>query len=447
MVVTFRRKLYQELLNWKANSLGTTAALIEGARRVGKTTVVKEFAAKEYDDHLIIDFSNILPETRKLFEGGLRGDVKGFLSKLQLLENKMLRGRCVIVFDEVQKCPKAREMIKHLVADGSFDYIETGSLISLKKNTSKIMIPSEEYPLDMYPMDFEEFLWAKGNETTIPYLKECFQNRMQLDEDWHDKFMNMYREYLVVGGMPQVVSAYLETNSIEAAELQKRAVLKLYHEDIRKIPVNQSIKVERLFDSIPSLLSKTSKVFSPSDIQEDSRTREYYDAIDWLAESKIINKCTATSDPSIALKLSLDDNNFKCYLLDTGLLISMAMGTSMNDYSAYKELMLGKLSLNKGMFFENMVAQELTAKGYDLVFNLFNVEKDTHLREVDFLITNNCKLIPLEVKSSYSKRHSSLDRFMQMHKDIVKSAYVIHTGNLEVAGNITYVPIYMAQFL
>lgn len=447
MVADFRRKIYQRLLDWKKNSLGKSAALIEGARRVGKTTIARKFAEREYDAHIIIDFSNLKPLTRKLFEEGLQGDVKGFLTKLQLSENKMLHGKSVIVFDEVQKCPKAREMIKHLVADGSFDYIETGSLISLKKNTRNIMIPSEEYPIAMHPMDFEEFLWAKGDEVSVPYMKECFLKNEPLDDAWHMRFLSMYREYMVVGGMPQVISAYLPGCNIKAAELQKRTIIKLYHEDIRKIPVSQSIKTERLFDAVPSLLSKTSKIFSPSDVKANSRTREYYDAVEWLSEAKIINKCTSTRDPSAALMLSLDDTSFKCYLLDTGLLVSLSTGSTEEDYSVYRELMMGKLSVNKGMFFENMVAQEFASKGYDLVFNLFNVKEDNRLREVDFILSRKGTVVPVEVKSAYSKRHSSLDRFMQAHKDLVDRAIVIHTGNLEMVDNITYLPIYMTQFL
>lgn len=320
MSTAFKRKLYDELLEWKKHSLGSTAALIEGARRVGKSTLVKEFASKEYDNYLMIDFSNVNATTKNLFETGLQGDVKLFLTKLQLSENKMLiPGKSVIVFDEVQKCPRAREMIKHLVAEGSFDYIETGSLISLKKNVKNIMIPSEEYLLPMHPMDFEEFLWAKGDTASIPFMKGHFDRLEPLDDVWHRKFLDMYREYMVIGGMPQVVAAYLDNMELRDAELQKRTIIRLYHEDIRKIPVSQSIKTERLFDSIPSLLSKTSKIFSPKDIRKGSRTREYYDALDWLAESRIINRCVATRDPSVALKLSLDDSVLKCYLLDTGL--------------------------------------------------------------------------------------------------------------------------------
>lgn len=447
MSTAFKRKLYDELLEWKKHSLGSTAALIEGARRVGKSTLVKEFASKEYDNYLMIDFSNVNATTKNLFETGLQGDVKLFLTKLQLSENKMLiPGKSVIVFDEVQKCPRAREMIKHLVAEGSFDYIETGSLISLKKNVKNIMIPSEEYLLPMHPMDFEEFLWAKGDTASIPFMKGHFDRLEPLDDVWHRKFLDMYREYMVIGGMPQVVAAYLDNMELRDAELQKRTIIRLYHEDIRKIPVSQSIKTERLFDSIPSLLSKTSKIFSPKDIRKGSRTREYYDALDWLAESRIINRCVATRDPSVALKLSLDDSVLKCYLLDTGLLTSMSMG-STEDYSVYRELMMGKLSVNKGMFFENMVAQELVMNNHDLVFSIFNVEKDRRLREVDFITEKNGSVVPIEVKSSYSRRHSSLDYFMKRHKDIVGEAYVVHTGNIEKDGNITYIPIYLAQFL
>ena len=445
----FRRKMYSKLESWKKNSDGKYAVLIEGARRVGKSTVVKEFVSNEYESYILIDFSKMKPLTKKVFEAGLEGDVNRFLIKLQLAEDVQLTPRkSAIIFDEVQKCPKAREMIKHLVADGRFDYIETGSLISLKRNTASIMIPSEESHLTMYPMDFEEYLWAKGKTQTMEYIKDCFEKGCPVGEDWHKEFMKDYREYMAIGGMPQVVDEFLNSGDLRKTEEEKRNILALYHDDIRKIPSDSSMKIERIFDTIPSLLSKTSKIFSPNDIKENSRTRAYYDAIDWLRESKIVNICTSSSDPSPALKLSLNDSVFKCYLLDTGLLTAMSMALTEDSLpSAYQDLILGKLSVNEGMYFENAVAQELTSRCHELIFSAFNVETDNRRREIDFLISRNNRIIPIEVKSSYSFRHRSLDVFLSRYKSLIDMAYVVHTGDLKKEGKITYIPIYMAGLI
>ncbi len=448
MAHVFKRKIYSKLLEWKSGSKGRLAVLIEGARRVGKSTVVREFAKNEYRSALILDFDNLKRPTRELFENGLQGDVSKFLQNLQLLENTLLTPReSIIVFDEVQRCPKAREMIKYLVEDGRFDYIETGSLITLKSKSSGISIPSEEYPMSMGPMDFEEYCWAKGDHVTIPNLKKHFDSLEPFGDAMHAHYMGMYREYMAIGGMPQVVSAYLTTGDLSEVEKEKKAILGLYHNDIARISTNAGIKVERLFDSIPSLLSKTSKLFSPGEIKEGARTRSYYDAVDWLSDSRTVNVCVANRDPSPALKLALDDNTFKCYLLDTGLLVSQAAGQAGEERGFYRELMLGRLSVNKGMFFENMVAQEFRNHGYDLVFSVFKVSGDNRLREVDFLLSRVNRLIPVEVKSSHSKRHASLDEFMERHGGLVDRAYVVHTGDIETDGKIVYIPIYLAQFI
>ncbi len=445
----FERKVYSKLAEWKENSRGRYAVLIEGARRTGKSTVVREFVSKEYSSYLLIDFSFVKPATKKLFEDGLQGDVNRFLMNLQIAEGvRLIPRKSAVVFDEVQKCPEAREMIRHLVADGRFDYIETGSLISLKCNMRSIMTPSEEIRIAMVPMDFEEYLWAKGKAQTMEHIRDCFAKGCPAGDERHREFMRDYREYMAVGGMPQVVDEFLRTGDIVKAEQQKKNILALYHDSIRKIPSDKSVKAERIFDSIPSLLSKTSKIFSPGDIQKNSRTRAYRDAVDWLRGAGIVNKCTSSSDPSSVPKLSPDDTVFKCYLLDTGLLATMsAVLTDDPSESAYWDLIFGKLSVNNGMFFENAVAQELTACGRELIFSAFNVKTDNRLWEVDFLIPRNNRIIPVEVRSSYSCRHRSLDIFMSRYRSLIDEAFVVHTGDLRKDGKITYVPIYMASLI
>ncbi|MCQ2078962.1 MAG: AAA family ATPase [archaeon] len=445
--VIFERKIYQKMLAWKEKSNGQTALRIEGARRVGKSTVVGHRVKNEYASHLIIDFANVSSRTRKIFEDGLGDGIDDFLMKLQVSEGVSLTPRDgAIVFDEVQKCTKAREMIKYLVKDGRFDYIETGSLITLITRQKNALIPSEERHLEMYPMDFEEFLWTRGDKISIPYLRDRFERREPLGDSFHSKFIQMFREYMVVGGMPRVVAAYGPSKDIEAAEEIKRDILDLYRNDLMNMEKLAGRNVKRVFEGIPSMLAMQNKLFSPGKIRKGSRTRDYLRAVEALNDARITNTCIDCTDPSPALKLALDDEVMKCYLADTGLLVTMAFASEDAIGSEiYKELILNRLSVNKGMFFENVVAQQLVAAGHELIFNRFEIDDKNY--EIDFLISRKNKVNPIEVKSSQYRQHKSLDAFMERYGSILGESYIIHSKDLKQEAGVTFVPVYMTMFL
>ena len=437
----FRRKAYDRMLEWKADN-GKYALIIEGARRTGKTTIATEFAKNEYRSHIVINFSVPHEEIENLFKDYGKGADRFFL-RLQEITNVHLHPReSVIVFDEVQKFPLARQLIKQLVEDGRYDYIETGSLISIKKNVEDIVIPSEEMPMELHPMDFEEFLWAMGNETTVPLIRECFAKREPLGFDAHRRIMDLYTTYMIVGGMPQAVASFLEDNNFESVEKSKRTILNLYRNDAVKI------NARRILTMIPAFLSRHEKTFSPGMVRKGSATRDYLDAVEWLGESKMVNICIRSSDPGPAVDLTLDENSFKMYMLDTGLMITQAFITNVADRrKLYDDLLRGRLNVNLGMVFENMVAQELTMTGHSLVFAKFEHDDSNYLQEVDFVIPEGGKVIPIECKSGVSTRHVSLDRFLNKYGKSVKHAYVVHGKDLRVDGDITYIPIYMTMFI
>ena len=437
----FRRKAYDRMLEWKASN-GKYALMLEGARRTGKTTIATEFAKNEYRSHIVINFSVPNEEIQNLFRDYGKGADRFFL-RLQDITNVHLYPReSVIVFDEVQTFPLARQLIKQLVEDGRYDYIEAGSLISIKKNVENIVIPSEELPMELHPMDFEEFLWALGNDTTVPLIRECFDNREPLGFETHRRIMDLYTTYMIVGGMPQAVASFLEDNNFESVEQSKRAILNLYR--------NETVKVNarRILTMIPAFLSRHEKTFSPGMVRKGSATRDYLDAVEWLGESKMVNVCFRSSDPGPAVDLTLDESSFKMYLLDTGLMITQAFITNVADRrKLYDDLLKGRLNVNLGMVFENMVAQELTMTGHNLVFAKFDHKDSDNLQEVDFLIPEGRGMIPVECKSGDSSRHISLDRFLDKYGRSVKHAYVVHGKDLRVDGDITYIPIYMTMFI
>lgn len=437
----FRRKAYDRMLEWKANN-GRYALMIEGARRTGKTTIATEFAKKEYRSHIVINFSVPNEEIENLFKDYGKGADRFFL-RLQEIANVRLHPReSVIIFDEVQMFPLARQLIKQLVEDGRYDYIETGSLIPIKRNVESIVIPSEEMPMELHPMDFEEFLWAMGNETTVPLIRECFAKREPMGFDAHRRIMDLYTTYMIVGGMPQAVASFLEDNNFESVEKSKRTILNLYRNDAVKI------NARRILTMIPAFLSRHEKTFSPGMVRKGSATRDYLDAVEWLGESKMINICIRSSDPGPAVDLTLDESSFKMYMLDTGLMITQAFITNVADRRMlYDDLLKGRLNVNLGMVFENMVAQELTMTGHSLVFAKFEHDGSDYLQEVDFLIPEGGKVIPVECKSGFSTRHVSLDRFLDKYGESVKHAYVVHGKDLRVDGDITYIPIYMTMFI
>ncbi len=452
--MVLKRKIYEKLLTWKKECNGSRAILIEGARRIGKSTIVKEFAKNEYRSFIVIDFANASGAVTEAFKNH-----KNKLDDLFMILSleygvKLYKRESVIVFDEVQKYPEARELIKYLVADGRYDYIETGSLISIKENVEGIVIPSEERSLQMYPLDFEEFCMAFGEDMLIEYIRKCFSERVPLERSMHDKAMLLFKQYMLVGGMPQSVIAYIEgTRDYDAADTEKRDILKLYRDDILKIRSAYRSKVLAIFDQIPGFLSKHEKRVILSNISEGSTIDQYTDTFFWLGNSMICNECFLCNDPNIGLSLNEDRAYMKCYMGDTGLLVSHAFDENgLVDSELYKQIISDKLSINEGMLYENMIAQMLTANGHKLYFYThFNEEKHRNDIEIDFIISNNnklkYKLYPIEVKSTKNYSVASLERFKDKYKSRIGECYVIHPKNLSVRDGIVFLPAYMAMCL
>ena len=449
-----KRKIEDKIMNWKVKSNGKTALLIDGARRVGKSFIVEDFARKNYKSYLLIDFNETGREITNLFDMNLR-DLDSFFMYLSAAFNvKLYERESLIILDEVQLCPRARAAIKFLVADGRFDYIETGSLMSIKKNVKDIIIPSEERHIKMYPMDFEEFLWARGEDTVIPVMKDCFEKRKALGQALHRKIMTLFREYVIIGGMPQAVSEYMESKDFEAADRIKRDILTLYREDIRKHAEGYAGKVESIFDKIPAQLSKHEKKFSLSALGKGARFRDYESAFLWLQDSMFTNMCFNSTEPNIGLKLNRDNASFKMYMGDTGLLISHSFDENgIVSEELYKKLLFGKLEVNEGMIFENVVAQMLAANGRTLYFysNASRTDKDSRM-EIDFLLaksktTNRHNISPLEVKSGKNYTLSSLNKFRNKYTEQLNEAFVLHTDDLRVKDGVIYLPVYMTGYL
>jgi len=442
-----KRKIYDKLLRWKQDRQGETALLINGARRVGKSYICKVFAQNEYKSYILIDFSKLPTDIKESF----LNDVNNFdllFNKLQLTyETPLFRRESLIIFDEVQLFPAARQLIKHLVADGRYDYIETGSLISIKRNIQDILIPSEEESINMYPLDFEEFLWAMGNSTTS-ILREFFETLQPLGAAVHRKMMDAFRQYLLIGGMPQVVDAYVRNKDFAECDNFKKNILSLYRNDITKFAIGYEHKVLSIYDAIPAQLSKKEKKYVISSLNKDARLRTYEDAFVWLYESMIINPCFNSTDPKVGLSLSSDYSTRKLYFGDTGLLVTHTFRD--NDYmsnSLYKSLLFDKLSVNEGMIMENIVAQMLRANGHNLYFysRVDGNNRKNHM-EIDFLIRRDNKICPVEVKSSAYRAHTSLDKFRTKFKNLGTS-YILYSKDIMVHEGVVHIPLYMAMFL
>ncbi len=435
-------------------SNGTSAMMVEGARRIGKSYIVEEFARNEYDDYLLINFRLAPKEVKEWFDLYLE-DLDKLLLNLQLHYNKRLKPRrSVVIFDEVQDCPRAREAVKFLVADGRFDYIETGSLISIKKNVKDIVIPSEEETLEMYPMDFEEFMWAMGNETLMPFVEDCFERRVPLGQALHRKAMDLFRLYMVIGGMPQAVLKYNETKDFRKVEAVKRQILTLYRNDIHKYADNAETKVTAIFDEIPGQLQKHEKKFRLSAISSSARMRDYDDAFFWLNDARIVNCCYNTTEPSLGLRLNESRTTLKCYMADTGLLISHAFNDKGTvPVEVYQKLIFGKLDINEGMLMENIVAQMLASAGHKLFFYSKSSNEDAEERmEIDFLIrkskiTNRHNISPIEVKSGKRFSLVSLEKCIKKYSEYLSTPYVLYDGDLKVENDIVYLPLYMTPIL
>ncbi|MDD3340352.1 MAG: DUF4143 domain-containing protein [Lachnospiraceae bacterium] len=377
-------------------------------------------------------------------------DLDLFFNKLSVFYGiTLVTRKSLIIFDEIQMYPRARQLIKHFVADGRYDYIETGSLITLKQNIEHIVIPSEEEKIVMPPMDFEEFLWALGDEVTIPYLKTCFDRRCPVGEAVHRKAMNLFRQYMLVGGMPQAVLTYAQTKDFEKTDRVKRRILELYRNDVTKFAKGYESKVLSIFDGIPSQLSKHEKKYTLSSIRKEARFRDYEDSFIWLDEAMIINTCFNSTDPTVGLSLNSERMTLKCYMADTGLLLSLAFSDKeLMEEGIYKMILFDRLSLNEGMLMENIVAQSLKTNGYKLFFySKSNRENKADRMELDFLISKEKRICPVEVKSSNYARHTSLDKFKKKFGKKIGQRFIIYTKDLKQADDILYLPIYMTLFL
>lgn len=443
MTKVFKRKIYNSLLKWKSESSGRTALLIEGARRVGKSTIVQEFARNEYDSYLLIDFSSASQDVRAMFDD--LSDLNYLFLRLQASYNVVLHERrSVVVFDEVQFCPKARQAIKHLVADGRYDYIETGSLVSIRKNVKDILIPSEEEHIAMLPMDYEEFRWAVGDEATMPLLRQIYDKGMPLGTGIRQE-MRKLRLYMLVGGMPQAVSEYIETNNMQRVDTVKRNIIRLYQEDFRKL--DPTGRLGQLFMQIPAQLNSNSGRYKPYQILDGVSESRVAELMQDMYESKTVNVSWHANDPNIGMPLSQDLSRYKVYCGDTGLFVTLAFwDNDITENEIYQKLLSDKLSANLGYVFENLVAQMLTASGNKLFYYTWPKD-DKRNYEVDFLLSRRNKICPIEVKSSGYNTHASLDAFCRKFSGRVGCRYLVYTKDLRKDGETTLLPVYMVPFI
>ena len=449
-----KRKIYGKFLSWKKECGGKKALLVEGARRIGKSTIVEEFAKAEYKSYILIDFAKAPQKVKSYFDEYLN-DLDTLYMLLSVNYGVTLHQReSLIVFDEVQMCPKAREAIKYLVADGRYDFIETGSLISIKENIRDIVIPSEERHIKMYPLDFEEFCWANGETQLAEYIRDCFDKEIPLERSLHNKALLLFRQYMLVGGMPMsVVSFIANQKNFSRADSEKRDILELYRGDIMKIKAQYRAKVLAIFDQIPGLLSQHEKRVVFNKIADGSIAEQYEETFFWLSDSMIANECRKCSDPNVGLSLTESDSYIKCYLGDTGLLVSHAFDENeLLEDDVYKQILDGKLSLNEGMLYENVIAQMLTANGHRLFFYThYSDEKHRNDIEIDFIISNNSKtkykMFPIEVKSGNNYSTVSLTKFKEKYKSRIGRCYIIHPRNLAIKDDILCIPPYMTMCL
>ena len=439
----FKRKLYDRLLEWKRVQNGKSAIMIEGARRVGKSTLVEQFAKNEYESYILIDFNEASDEVKSLFNNLMNKDF--IFLQLQALYNVVLKERkSVIIFDEVQKCPLARQAIKYLVKDGRYDYIETGSLISIKKNTKGITIPSEEERVTLYPMDYEEFRWALDDEATVPLLRTFYERRLPLDKAHRDK-MRDFRMYMLVGGMPQAVKTYIETNNFSLVDHTKRGIINVYRDDFQKL--DPSGRLETLFMEIPSQLSQTNNRYKPYTVLGEVDDDKLLELLKDLEDSKTTLFSYHSNDPNVGMSLTKDISKFKIFCADTGLFVTLAFWDKNHTENViYQKLLNDKLSTNLGYVYENIIAQVLAASGNKLFYYTWPKD-ETHNYEIDFLLSRGAKLHPIEVKSSGYKTHKSLDVFCEKYSHVVERRYLIYTKDLKKDMETLLLPVYMTQFL
>ena len=444
-----KRKIYDKILDWKETTKGSKALLIEGARRIGKSTVAEEIGKNEYKSYVLIDFNKASKKIFDLFDNLNELDI--FFQTISLEYNTRLYNReSLIIFDEIQKFPKAREAIKYLVADGRYDYIETGSLISIKENVEGITIPSEERKLKMYPVDFEEFMDYMGEDLLVEYIRDCYKKKVPLDQSQHKKAMHLFKEYILVGGMPQSVVAFKNNaRDFFAADVEKRDILNLYRDDIRKAARRYNSKVSAIFENIPGYLSTHEKKIVLSEIESGARFDRYDEPLFWLDDSMICNLCYKCNDPNVGLALNKNESAVKCYMGDTGLLVSLAFAENeITEQKVFTNIMDGKLSLNEGMLYENVIAQIIASKGKKLYFyTRYSEEKHRNDIEIDFLLSNdsktNYRVNPIEVKSSKNYSAVSIGKFTDIFKRKVNNPMIVHPKNLVEVEGILRIPAYM----
>lgn len=443
--IHFKRKIYDSMLKWKQERNGETALLIQGARRIGKSTIAEEFARKEYKSYILIDFSKVSKEVRDLFNDV--SDLNYILLRLQFIfQVELYERKSVIIFDEVQLQPLARQAIKHLVKDGRYDYIETGSLISVRSKSRNIIIPSEETKIDMFPMDFEEFRWALGDKATIPLLRKAFESKTALGDAVHRKLMRDIRLYMLVGGMPQAVSAYIKTNNFMAVDRVKRDIIALYEEDFIKL--DNSGRAKAMYNAIPAQLSRNTSRYQIGNAVPDEKIDRVINIIKDMEDSMTTNIAFHTDDPNIGLALTKNQEYFKMYTSDTGLFVTLAfMDSDVTENVIYEKLLSDKLSTNLGYVYENLIAQMLRATGKNLFYHTIPYAEGKKYYEVDFIITDKHKISPIEVKSSGYKSHKSLDEFCTKYSERITNKYVIYTKDYKREGGVEYIPVYMTLFL
>ena len=451
-----RRKIYEKLLEWKTRDDGRSALLIDGARRVGKSWVAEEFAKAEYKSYVLIDFSKATKEVKSVFEDDLENLDTLFLKLSTRYGVKLYERQTLFIFDEVQRFPRAREAIKALVADRRYDYLETGSLVSIDENVEDIVIPSEEERIKMHPMDFEEFLWAKGDELTMDYVRDRFSKGEAMGALMHKKCMQLFREYLVVGGMPQAVAEFLRTNDLMAVDRVKRKILKLYREDIRKHAGRYALKTTLVWDGVPGMLSKHEKKFRLSTLERSARMREYEDSFMWLREAMICNVAYNATEPNVGLGISAEHSTLKCYAADTGLLVSQAFSErQVIAEQVHSRILFDALEFNRGMLVENAVAQMLRAAGHESLYFYSRPRASgdsSRQMEIDFLLakaqlSRRRNVIAVEVKGGRKYDHSSLDKFRGRFKQFIGAAYVLYSKDMRTKDGVTYLPLYMAPLV
>ena len=441
----FKRKIYNKLLEWKKESNGHTALLVEGARRIGKSTVVEEFGKNEYESYILIDFAFAPQDVKDLFLD--MSDLNYFFLQLQLKYHiDLIERKSLIIFDEVQFCPLARQAIKVLVKDHRYDYIETGSLISIKKNVQNILIPSEERKISMFPMDYEEFRWALGDNTTIPLLRKAYEAKIPLGDATNRKMMRDFRLYMLVGGMPQAVNEYITTNNFRKVDLVKRDILKLYDDDFKKI--DPTGRISMLFDAIPSQLNNNASRYQVSSVLENERAESILELLSEMVNSKTVLISYRANDPNSGLAANKDLKLFKLFVSDTGLFTTlMFKDKDFTENEIYEKLLNDKLSANLGYLYENAVAQALAANGKELFYHSWRNETSKHNYEIDFLISQKDKICPIEVKSSGYKAHTSLDEFCKKFSSRILNKYIAYTKDLSKDKDVQYLPMYMCFLL